>query len=109
MSSFLPDHMEEDTIERMELGDTGYTVPWAMYVERDRSMWINGKYTVSQGPGGTVHMLIKRMSDGVEVDSSTIGDQRFSPGGSSFVGGSNAMPVTLVSGIKFRLNGLFSR
>lgn len=99
MSSLLPDHMEEDTIKRMNVGDWGYTTPWAMYAERDRTMWINGNYTIDKSPGGTVQMLIRRMSDGVEVDLSTIRGEQYSPGGAGFLGAFTPLPVTLVDSI----------
>ncbi len=99
MSSLLPDHMEEDTIERMNIGDLGYTTPWAMYAERDRKMWINGNYTISKSPFRTMQMLVKRMSDGIEVDLSTIRGEKYSPDGAGFIGAFTPLPVTLVDKI----------
>lgn len=108
--STLPDHLEENTIKGMDIGDTGYTVPWAMFAGGDRRLWIDGNFTIDSEPGGTVCMLIKRMSDGIDVQESTIGDHKFQANGEGREGvvapPPNAMPVSLVRHIKEKRNTL---
>jgi len=94
--SILPESFEENTIRHMLPGDVGYTVPWAMWADTDRCLWINGKYSVDSTPGGTVCMFIKRTEDGVIVYQNTIGTHRYSPVEQpGFVGGADPLPVAL--------------
>ncbi len=89
----LPETLEEQTIDKMLPGDKGYTVPWAMYAEPNRDLFLNGKYSVQSQPGGTVQMHIERTETGVIVDQKTIGKQKYSLGGVHYVGGSIPLPV----------------
>jgi hypothetical protein len=95
--SILPEAYEQKNIRKMDEGEIGYTVPWAMYATSDRLLWINGNYSVHQTPYGTYHLRIKRVRNGVIVDEKTIGDHSLSIGGASFVGGCDEMPVALTS------------
>lgn len=69
---FLPEHLEEVSIKDMIAGEIGYTVPWAMYAERDGSLWLNGNYSFRGDPGGTVQMIIERTGGGYAVDISRV-------------------------------------
>ena len=92
----LPEHMEENAIRGMSPDDVGFTVPWAIWVDRDRQMWINGNYTTHSEPGGTVCMKIKRLKSSVRVYKQTIGDYKFNLLPSSpYIGGSDDMPVEM--------------
>jgi len=73
----LPESFEENTIEQMLPGDRGYTVPWAMFPDQNRVLWINGHYTIDSEPFGTGHMLIERTKTGVIVYQNTIGDHKY--------------------------------
>lgn len=83
--SLLPEELEEDTVRRMKSGDIGYTVPWAMWADAKRQLWINNGYSVEPNPFGTACMKIKRVIqndfDGVIVFRRTIGDHRYTPTG----------------------------
>ena len=48
-------------IKNMQDGMEAYTVPWAMYAERDGKLWLNGNYTIHTSPGGTVQMKVKKL------------------------------------------------
>lgn len=63
----LPDNMRERIIRDMPIGDQGWTVPWAVWADHEGKLWINGRYTLSNNPGGTVEMLVRRSEDGIEV------------------------------------------
>lgn len=90
----LPKRYLESTIERMKPDEYGYTVPWAMWVNSDGEMLINGKYTVHSSTGGTVQMQIIRTETGVKVFRH--GMDRYSPRSHhGYVGGedSDMLPV----------------
>ena len=64
----LPDTAATVThLRDMQIGDTGYTVPWAMSVDRDRKCWLRASYTIDTQPGGTVQMRVTRREDGYHV------------------------------------------
>lgn len=90
------DDMEERTISQTLPGESGWAVPWAMYAKKDRTLWLNGKYTIDDCPGGTVEMKIKRVDGGFEVDISRCEDSKWSPGGDGYVGGAQPEPVVKV-------------
>lgn len=94
--SRLPEAYEENTIAEMLPGDEGYTVPWAMWADEDRVLWINGKYSFTKNVFGTSHLRIKRTQAGVIVYQNSIGDHRYSPGRACYVGGADPLPVDLV-------------
>jgi hypothetical protein len=94
--STLPEEFERETIERMLPGDEGFTEPWAMYAETDRTLWINGRYLVRPQPAGTAHLKIKRTSKGVIVYKDTIGDCRYTPAGP----GGDVVPVAIAVELK---------
>lgn len=67
--AFLPETLEPATpqIATMVVGDSGYTTPWAMWVDSDRLCWLHPRYDLHQQPGGTVKMRVERRSDGWHV------------------------------------------
>lgn len=87
----LPENMEQPTIGMMSPGDTGYTVPWAMWVDDNRQMWLNPQYPVSAIPAGTSHMRIRRVINGAVVYKETIGDYKYTPSHDSGYFGSAAI------------------
>lgn len=61
----LPDNAAVEThLRDMQVGDTGFTVPWAMSVDRDRKCWLRASYPIDPQPGGTVQMRVTRTQDG---------------------------------------------
>lgn len=95
--TFLPEELEQITIDGLLEGESAYVVPWAMWADSERTLYINGNYSAHFQAGGTVHMRITRRGDVIEVDRHTIGDHRYTPGPSGFVGGDvRAIPVRLV-------------
>lgn len=74
----------DHSIASMDVGDSGWTVPWAMYHDRERKLWLNGAYTIHRQPGGTVQMHISRDDSGWHVDASKCKQEQW--GGSGYVG-----------------------
>jgi len=89
----LPEALEERTIYRMLPGDAGYTLPWAVWADADRELWINGDYSYTDQIEGTSTLRIRRTESGVEVDFSTVGDCRHSVGASSWDSLEHKLPV----------------
>jgi len=60
----------EDTIADMELGQVGWTVPWAICVDVGGQVWIRGDYAIhnEQSPSHqTIQLRVERLHDGVAV------------------------------------------
>ena len=69
-SGFLPSRLLERTIADLEIGEEGWTVPWAMFVDEDRRCYLNGNYPIVAEMRGTAQMLIQDTKDGYIVDIS---------------------------------------
>ena len=92
----LPKSLENtNLISNMRVGQIGYTVPWAMFVDAERNCWLSEHYEFSYEPGGTADMLVERTKDGFRVKTAHGSDYRWTPsaGGSE----SNSIPVIKVS------------
>lgn len=89
----LPEGLSDadHSIASMEVGDAGWTVPWAMFTDEERRLWLNGKYTLHHRPGGTVQMKVRRDRTGWHVDASKCDEKRW--GGGRYVGGALPIPV----------------
>jgi len=67
--TLIPEELiETDTLAQLKIGETAYTVPWAMAVTELGECYLNGDYTFHQEPGGTIQMLIRKTKDGYEVE-----------------------------------------
>lgn len=91
----LPEEMgtASRSIAAMDVGDIGWTVPWAMFADDERRLWLNGRYALHAQPGGTAVMAVWRGEDGWHVDASRCDpDQRWGTG-NHFVGGANGVAV----------------
>jgi hypothetical protein len=66
-------YIKPDTafIRGMEVGQSGYTVPWAMGIDKDGECFLRGSYTCSDDTGGTCCLYVERRKDGYYVDPST--------------------------------------
>ena len=68
MNARLPESMERrDIIGNMEVGETRYTVPWAMWADEERRLWLIPGHSTEDRPGGTVQMRITRVEEGFRV------------------------------------------
>lgn len=67
MNAELPRSVETMTLADMAVGATGYTVPWAMYADQDRKLWLDPGFTFEGRPCGTVRMHVTRIDEGFRV------------------------------------------
>lgn len=58
----------QSTIRDMAVGETGYTVPWALWSDAEDRLWIEGDYIVLGKARGTARMFVARKADGYKVD-----------------------------------------
>lgn len=97
MHARLPEALEQrDTIERMQIGEERWTVPWAMWVDLDRRCWLHPKDTTNRAPFGTSDLRIVRVAEGYLVDTSCTEfrwGRAASPGYVGGSGGSDWLPV----------------
>jgi hypothetical protein len=65
----LPKSLEENepTVATMRFGQVAWTVPWAMWADQDRLLWLHPDYKISAQPGGTVEMRVELREDGYHV------------------------------------------
>lgn len=76
----IPDKfLDKNTIDQMNIGQYGYTVPWGVFVLPDHSTWIHPKYTFYDSPGGTVSLKIQKLHDGYAIFPSEP-DHKWLPG-----------------------------
>jgi hypothetical protein len=54
----------EKLIKHMNVGEYGYTVPWALSIDEFGRVWLNTCYPVSGESGGTVQMRVERIGHG---------------------------------------------
>jgi hypothetical protein len=75
----LPKEREQKLIAEMEIDELGYTVPWAMWADENRDLYIDLHFpVVAEGEqGGTACMLIRRVDGGFKVYEHTIGDYQY--------------------------------
>jgi len=69
------------SIASMDEGQSGWTVPWAMFHDSQRKFWLNGAYTLNDSPGGTVQMHVRRDPDGWHVDCTSCRNHRWGESG----------------------------
>lgn len=69
MAKLPIERYKSDTISQMDIGESGYTTPWAMWVDESGNCFLNPNYTIG-GKGGTFEMKVTRESKGYIVDLS---------------------------------------
>ncbi|MET8827090.1 caspase family protein [Streptomyces sp. NPDC004610] len=90
-SALLPEDMQPDTISGMEVGAVAYTLPWAMWADENRRLWLHPDYPADAQPGGTVEMKIQRVPGGYHVWAPP--DHHYQPGPPAYVGAHGRLPV----------------
>lgn len=78
--STLPAGYEEHTLATLKEGETAYTVPWLMWADEDRKLWITAHAPIWTAPVGPATLRVKREVGAVRVWASTIGAERYKPG-----------------------------
>ncbi|MEU7631682.1 hypothetical protein AB0C34_17090 [Nocardia sp. NPDC049220] len=51
----------------MPVGEKGFTVPWAMWVDQETRYWLRADFTTIPEKSGTSSMLIERLEEGFRV------------------------------------------
>jgi len=98
VNATLPAELEEKTIKDLRIGESAWTMYWAVWVDRKRQCWLHPDYPAHDVPGGTVATRVTRQTDGylVELPAGT----QFKPqDGPRYVGQSHAtqwIPVTKI-------------
>jgi hypothetical protein len=60
----FPKSKEEKKLSDLEVGESCYTAPWAMWVRTDGSCFLNENYPAYNAPKGTAQLKITRVKDG---------------------------------------------
>lgn len=75
---FLPEELEQTSIEDLQEGESAYCVPWAIWVKLDKRSFINGHFSFESEEEGTLTMHIKRRGSEILVDKDSLGGHKFS-------------------------------
>jgi len=67
MTAILPENLEGLTIDSIVVGDSGFIVPWGMWVDTQRHCWLHPKYPIHTSACGTTRMRIELRQDGFHV------------------------------------------
>lgn len=70
----LPEDLETPSLRGIEIGQSAWSVPWAMEVDSERRCWLKATFTGHKDSGGTVSMLVRRVEEGFIVDLSRMPD-----------------------------------
>jgi hypothetical protein len=71
------------TIKSLRIGESGFTLPWAMHQAHDGTCYLIGDFPVTSEPKGTSSLPIARSEDGMVVNLSAFRDpywQGWQPG-----------------------------
>lgn len=97
MNAKLPRSVETVTLADMAVGTTGYTVPWAMYADQDRKLWLDPNFTFEERSGGTVQMHVTRTDEGFRVRY--VPGETYEPGSSRASRDRDGLPVVELVGV----------
>jgi len=64
----LPKHFIQKTLRDLAVGESAYTVPWAMSVDSEGRAWLSLGFPAEDSPFGTAAMLVERCEDGYGVN-----------------------------------------
>ncbi|MDB5165544.1 MAG: hypothetical protein JWM00_434 [Candidatus Saccharibacteria bacterium] len=62
-----PENLERPTIDSMVTSQVAYTLPWGMWVDNTRCLWLHPKYPITDEVRGTSRMRIELRHDGYHV------------------------------------------
>jgi len=77
------------TIADLKVGETGYSVPWAIDFDLDQNPYLDLGMSIHKTPGGTVQLPITRTGDGLEdfdIDIREVKDYEWHPSNRPFSG-----------------------
>lgn len=75
--SILPENLETIVISSLMEDETVFVVPWSITADVDGRLWINGEYSFSREPHGTLCVRITRSGNSILVDQDSIGDHTY--------------------------------
>lgn len=64
----LSENLEQRYLKDMAIGESTWTVPWALWIRASRTVWLNTNTTADEEPGGTVCMKVTRTCTGYDID-----------------------------------------
>jgi hypothetical protein len=56
--------INKNQLFNLKVGQSGYIVPWGMWVDLEGNAFLNENYNFHESSGGTVSLLITRVSEG---------------------------------------------
>jgi hypothetical protein len=74
----LPKNKEERLIQDMKIGESGYSVPWAMWVDEQKNCWLNEEYAIHKEKDVSRELKVEKLSEGYIVYIHDI-DHNWSP------------------------------
>jgi hypothetical protein len=63
----IPSDRLEITIKDLQVGESGYTLPWGMWIDLEDHCWLNPDYPVTGEVKGTSRMWVERKENGYHV------------------------------------------
>lgn len=89
----LPAEKRQQLLTDLKEGQSAWTVPWAMVAGADGKLWVDTKYSIHEGEGGTVAMKVTRTGNGYTCDITRCRDRLWSKSDTVYVAGDNKAPV----------------
>jgi len=68
----------DNQIKNLETNESGYSVPWAMWIDYNNNCWLNENYTVHHIAGNNTNIKIKKLENGYLVNISK-SDHKWTP------------------------------
>jgi hypothetical protein len=67
MAKLPMDLVDRATLANMRVGQTCFTLPWAMWVDLDMECWLHPDYPAHDVSYGSARMLVRHQADGYHV------------------------------------------
>lgn len=64
----MPQQFLQKELGDLKIGESCYTMPWAMWIDLEGRCWLNPRYPVDEKPRGTVKMYVFRKQAGYYVN-----------------------------------------
>jgi hypothetical protein len=77
MNEHIPEELEQITVSALQQDETGYTLPWAVYLDEGGFCWIRGDYPLFLSPHKEAVLRIRREGDEFYASKETVGDYRY--------------------------------
>lgn len=104
---YFPDYLIEKTVGDLKVGESGWVVSWAIFVDEKRMTYLDTKAGVDSEKCGTVDVLISRTRDGFIADVREAESNRWHSEKIHFSRIKNTVPVVKI--IANRKNSLINK